>query len=1252
MRIPDHSKEFETRTLSARNLLLVLAAIMGATIVFPMPGLGGIAGYAPLHMFMETIAVVTASMIYAIGWHASHTKPDYRRLAIACLFLGVAFLDFSHILSFNGMPDLVTPAGPEKTINFWLAARTFSAVGFICLVFLPHTAPGKTIRHLMLAAVLVSVSLIHVWFLYFPDTVPATYAEPDGLTRFKIVFEYGLLLTFLSMAFLLWRQSRIESRVDLLLLAVSAATMGLSEIFFTVYTVMNDVYALLGHVYKIIAYSLLYRALVLTGLEAPFKEVANLNSRVKATLDALPDMMFEISEDGTIRQYHSNISEPDLLAPPHIFLGKNMGEFVPGNVMEVIQGAIADINEYGRSNARQYSLITKKGVRRYELSGSGLTSLEGDARYILVVRDVTERHMSLQRTEILLSLASDALSMDEKQLATKALDNLEEMTHSRVALLHMVAEDQQTIELLAWSSETARNNDSAKFPIRDSVSGAVPWADCVREGRQVIVSNDITDKKDSGAPEERLELKRFISIPVFDNNKVRMIVSVGNSDYNYDADMANTVQLIGNELYQIIQRRRAQRENERSQRILKTALDHLPIGVAINSVGNEIRFEYMNDNFPAFYRTTREALIATPDFWQVVYEDPDQREHMRRRVVEGYNTCDPDKMRWDEVPVPKAGQELRYISAQNVQVPEEGLAVSLVIDITERRKAEIESKIAATAFSSQEGIMITDANKKILRVNKSFERMTGYSQEEAKGKDPSFFSSGVHGKEFYTEMWKSIFSDGGWRGEIWNKRKNGEVYPQSLTITAVKDAEGKIINYVGDFIDISDLKNAENKISRLSYYDSLTGLPNRVQLRNLVDSSIKHASGKKSLGALSIIDLDHFKTLNDTMGHEAGDYLLVLVADRLRRLLSINDHVARYGGDEFVLVFNDLGSDSTEAAGSIKQKLLYVMAALEDNYDINGGNYYTTCSVGVTLFGTSETTASKLLKQADIALSQAKDGGRNQVSFFDPELESAVSERAKLLADLREGIRLQQFELYLQSQQDVSGVVIGAEALVRWNHPHRGLVSPADFIPLAEASGLMLPLGREIMRMGLDLIKDWQQRDYFRDLKLSLNLAAQQFYAEDFSEVLIKEIDTHQLDAGKLMLEFTESTLLDNFSQARLNIHRLSSRGVKFAIDDFGTGYSSLAYLSELPVDQLKIDQSFVRNMATRSKDKAIVRTIIDMAYSLGMEVIAEGVETHEQRDYLLAQGCMFYQGYLIGRPESVKDFNERIVTRQSLSEL
>ena len=863
------------------------------------------------------------------------------------------------------------------------------------------------------------------------------------------------------------------------------------------------------------------------------------------------------------------------------------------------------------------------------------------------MRDITQRYLAEQRTALLLRLTADAALLNEGDLAQKALDSLEQMTFSKIGFLHMVSEDQEEVELLAWSTATKEQYCRAEFNNHYPVSEAGIWADCIRKRRPVIVNNYDAVSDGKKLPDGHSTLLRFVSVPVFDNNKVRMILGVGNADTFYDDDVVNTITLFGTELYQIIQRRRAQRESERSQRILRAALDHLPVGVAINTVGDNVRFEYMNDNFPAFYGSSREALLGGNNFWDTLYEDPVQRDAMQRRVIDDFNSGDPGRMKWDYVPLARAGQDVRYVNAQNIQVPEDGLSVSLVMDVTEQRKTELELRIAATAFSSQEGIMITDVDQKILRVNKAFERVTGYKQSEVLGKKPSFFSSGRNSPAFYQQMWHSIQTTGGWRGEIWNKRKNGEIYPQSLTITAVKNADGEITNYVGDFIDISELKHAEAEISRLSLFDSLTGLANREHLQTIIARAVTHNREHNKTGALLIIDLDHFKTLNDTMGHDAGDELLVQVADRLRRVVGMTDTVARYGGDEFVLVINNLDASSVTAAAEIQQRAQTVLAVLEDNYSIQAATYYTTGSIGVTLFSSESSSMSELLKQADIALSQAKSAGRNCVSFFDPALETAISERAQLLADLREAIHQQQFELYVQPQQEISGVTIGAEALVRWHHPRRGLVSPGEFIPLAESSGLMLPLGRDIMRMGLDMLQGWQQSERSAQLKLSLNLAAQQFHEAGFADELLQEINRRQLNAGNLMLEFTESTLLENLEQARKNMKRLNAAGVKFAIDDFGTGYSSLVYLSELPLDQLKIDQSFVRNMADRPKDRAIVRTIVDMAYSMGMDVLAEGVETDEQRKYLLAQGCMLYQGYLIGRPQPNEQFLQQLQLAQ-----
>lgn len=1237
-----------------RNLILALAIIL--LVIMALPGVEwtAVSSYLPLHMLMETVAIVIAVMIYAVGWHSHQIKPDNRTLILSCLFLGVAVLDFGHMLSFEGMPAMITPADPEKAINFWLAARTMAAAGLLSFVCFPARSVTTMNRYAWLAIVLCLVAALHMWFLFFPQTMPRSFIEGEGLTLFKIFYELALMLAFSLAAILLWRVARSSVDDQALLLAASAAIMALSEGFFTLYDVISDVYALLGHVYKIIAFALLYRALVASGIEESVGDAESLGRRMQATLDAMPDMMFEVSADCTVWQYHSNVSKSALMADPGEFLGKNLADFMPESALEVCRLAISDIEATGRSSSRQYSLVTPIGLRRYEISGAGMTTLADEPHYILVVRDITQRYLSEQRAAMLLNLASDSLALDEGDLARKALDSLEQITLSKIGFLHMVDEDQERIELLAWSTASKEHYCTAMFSDHYPVSEAGIWADSIRQRRPVIVNDYAAVAHSSKLPEGHAWLTRFVSVPVFDSDRVRMILGVGNADILYDDNIVNTITLFGNELYKLLQLRRAQRETDSSRRILRAALDQLPVGIAINSVGEKIRFDYMNDKFPQYYRTSREALLGSEDFWDAVYEDPEQREAMRRRVIEDFSSGEAARMKWDYVPITREGQETRYVNAQNILVPEDGLSISMVVDVTEQKKNETELRIAATAFSSQEGIMITDVDQRILRVNAAFERVTGYMPEEVIGKKPSFFSSGRNPREFYQRMWDSIKTTGGWRGEIWNKRKSGEIYPQSLTITAVRNSAGEVTNYVGHFIDISDLKQAEEEISRLSRFDALTGLANRQQLRAILARSIVKSRENKKTGAVLLVGLDHFKTLNDTMGHDAGDELLVQVADRLQQVIGSTDRIARYGGDEFVLVLNDLSSDAASAAAEIKQRAQGVLAILEDNYNINGASYYTTSSIGVTLFSADHITSTKgeLMKQANIALSQAKAGGRNRVSFFDPALESAISERAQLLADLREALQQQQFELYVQAQQDVSGLIIGAEALVRWHHPRRGMVSPADFIPLAEASGLILPLGRQVMRMGLDILQGWQQTERTSGLKLSLNLAARQFHEANFVSELLSEVERRQLDASKLMLEITESALLENLQQARQHMQRLNRAGVKFAIDDFGTGYSSLAYLTELPLNQLKIDQSFVRNMEGRPKDRAVVRTIIDMAYSMGMDVLAEGVETVEQRQFLLAQGCMLFQGYLIARPQPNVQFLEQLAPMPSAPEL
>ncbi len=560
-------------------------------------------------------------------------------------------------------------------------------------------------------------------------------------------------------------------------------------------------------------------------------------------------------------------------------------------------------------------------------------------------------------------------------------------------------------------------------------------------------------------------------------------------------------------------------------------------------------------------------------------------------------------------------------------------------DITDRKKVETELRIAATAFESQEGMLVTDVNSMILRVNHAFTNITGYTANDVVGQTPRLLSSGRHDGIFYATMWDSINSTGAWEGEIWNRRKNGEVYPEHLTITAVKGADDTITNYVATLTDITSKKAAAEEIQSLAFYDPLTKLPNRRLLLNRLTHALAASSRNGQRGALLFLDLDHFKILNDTLGHDLGDLLLQQVAQRLTACLRESDTAARLGGDEFVVLLEDLSDQDIDSAAQAKAAGYKILAALSEPYLLTIHPHHSTSSIGITLFGTQQTTAEELLRQADIAMYQAKAEGRNGLRFFDPEMQEAINIRAAIESDLRTAIKEQQFELYYQMQVDNTGRPLGAEALIRWHHPERGLVSPDQFIPLAEETGLILPIGRWLLDTACTQLKIWQQDVLTQDLSIAVNVSAKQFHQEDFMEQVQATVLHHGIQPDKLRLELTESMLLDNVEDIIIRMKVLNEVGIRFELDDFGTGYSSLQYLKNLPLYQLKIDQSFVHDIASNSSDQAIVCTIITMAQNLGLEVIAEGVETESQRQFLMDNDCMHYQGYLFSKPVPIDAF-------------
>ncbi len=568
---------------------------------------------------------------------------------------------------------------------------------------------------------------------------------------------------------------------------------------------------------------------------------------------------------------------------------------------------------------------------------------------------------------------------------------------------------------------------------------------------------------------------------------------------------------------------------------------------------------------------------------------------------------------------------------------------SIVEDITEQKRTEADLRIAATAFEAQVGIIVTDADGVILRVNRAFCEETGYPADEVVGQTPHMLSSGHHGAEFYAAMWDNLRRFGVWQGEILDRRKNGEIYPKWMTITAVKDDHGVPTHYVSTHNDISVRKAAEDEIHQLAFYDPLTQLPNRRLLLDRLQRAMAASLRSGRHGALLMLDLDHFKTINDTLGHVTGDLLLVEVAHRLKASVREGDTVARLGGDEFVVIFEGLGGKPEDAAAQTELAAEKIRVELSRPYLLNGLEHHSTPSIGIGLFCGHAENEEDLLKHADVALYQAKAAGRNAIRFYDPKMQAALDIRAAMETDLRHALRKHQFQLHYQIQVDSLSRPLGAEALLRWRHPERGWVFPDQFIPLAEDTGLIVPIGLWALETACLQLKAWQDDVQLRALTLAVNVSARQFRQTDFVAQVERAVLASGANPARLKLELTESVVLENVEDTIDKMHTLKQLGIEFSMDDFGTGHSSLSYLKRLPLDQIKIDRSFVRDIATDPNDAAIVNTIIAMTRTLGLNVIAEGVETEAQREFLNRHGCHAFQGYLFSRPVPLEQFEENL---------
>ncbi len=557
-------------------------------------------------------------------------------------------------------------------------------------------------------------------------------------------------------------------------------------------------------------------------------------------------------------------------------------------------------------------------------------------------------------------------------------------------------------------------------------------------------------------------------------------------------------------------------------------------------------------------------------------------------------------------------------------------------------EGELENRRVATAVfdATSEGIMVTDAETRIILINRAFTATTGYTLEDVRGKTPHVLSSNHHDRDFYTAMWTSIRETGGWSGEIWNRRKSGDIYPEWLHINAIRDDSGKITHYVGVFSDISQHKEVQKRLHDLAYYDALTHLPNRQLFYDRLEQAIAHARREHGGFTLLFVDLDRFKEINDTLGHGFGDRLLSEAAQRLRALVRSSDTVARWGGDEFILILGETEEDWRAAVAARK-----IVHAFEPPIRIESHDIHVSASVGIARFPLDGENAEALVSHADAAMYDAKKEGRSRYSFFTPELNQRLTERLRMENALRSSLSLaaqgDNDWLHLAWQPQVrlaDGAIIGVEVLARWRHPELGEVSPARFIPVAEESGLIVELGqwalREAARHAARLCEHIKPGTF----RVSINVSPRQMGHEQMHE-LASVIERHGLSAECVELEITESALISDKHSAEACLQDLGARGFHFAVDDFGTGYSNLAYLKRFAIHRLKIDQAFVRDMVEDEVDRQIVAAIISMGHSLGLKVIAEGVETEAQRAILRQLGCDEGQGFLFARPMPFDEF-------------
>ncbi|MES9964787.1 MAG: PAS domain S-box protein [Candidatus Sedimenticola sp. 20ELBAFRAG] len=900
-----------------------------------------------------------------------------------------------------------------------------------------------------------------------------------------------------------------------------------------------------------------------------------------------------------------------------------------------------------------YRVLRSDGdVRHISARAELLTDDEGiPVSMFGIVQDVTEqksrenRLRDLNRTYEMLSHCNKSVirATSEEQLLNEFCQHIVETGGYRMAWVGCAQQDEdKTIKPMAVAGADAGYVMSAKLTWDDTPRGRGPGGTAIRTGVPSIIRDVHSDP--SFEPWREDAVKRgfgsVMAFPLGEGGDVCGVLLIYAKGVDaFDSEEIQLLENLAEDLSYGVHALRARVERDKAQRALEESEQRFRDFTVSASdwfweIGPDLRFTYLSEQFFATTGIDPEHVIGKrcEDLAQVDLGDQlwiDHLQDLKQRLPF------KDFQFWH------AGEdgERRCASMSGLPIySDDGEFMGFrgtASNVTGQIDTQDELRLAAAVFDSTiEGVMVVDLDGTIIAVNKAFSDITGYIESEALGQKPSMLKSQRHDREFYENMWATILATGVWQGEIWNRRKNGEVYPEWLNISAVKNERGDVIRYVSVFSDITAKKQSEERLTHLAHHDALTGLPNRLLFNALLEHTLERVERNGEQVAVLFMDLDLFKNINDSFGHPIGDRLLQLVAERLMSVVRDEDTVARVGGDEFILLLERVGN--MQAAATVSEKLLH---ELHRPFVVDGQEMYMTASIGISISPNDSLDGDVLIKNADAAMYRAKEQGRGQYCFYTEELTVSAMERVLLERDLRQALIQNQLVVHYQPQYSLrTGKLVGAEALVRWQHPEKGLISPDSFIHVAEECGLILPLGEWVLRESTRQMRKWMQ-DGLAIGRVSVNVSGQQIERADLVAMVKETLCDTGLQPWHLELEITESCIMQEAESAIKALAELKMMGVRLAVDDFGTGYSSLSYLKRLPIHKLKIDRSFIRDIPHDPNDEAISRAVLALGHSLQLEIVAEGVETLVQEEFLKETGCDEVQGYLYSPPVSAEEF-------------